>query len=198
MIGPKAALAGAAALALAGCAAPPLDPSLQMTGAGPAAAGWSIRDVVATVPESMTVWTDPDVRYPPAETLVWWGDPPGDRKAQVAALVSEAAREGAGAALRGARPVDLRIDVLEFHAMTPKALATDIQLGVHEMRFDFTVADAATGEVLAREADISADIRARSGPQAVEAELAGTGQKQDIRARIAQVVRDWFAGAPGS
>lgn len=183
-----------AALALAGCVAPPLDPSVSLKGAGPGAASWSLNDVRVSVPDSMPVSEDPGVRYPPATTLVWWGEPEGDRKAQVAALLEESARAGAADVLTGARPVDLTLAVIQFHAMTPRALATDIQLGVHEMRFDIAVKDAATGEMLAFEADVSADMRAPSGPAALVAEQEGRGQRPQIVARVADVVRRWLGG----
>ncbi|MFN3260887.1 MAG: DUF6778 family protein [Pikeienuella sp.] len=183
-----------AAFALAGCAVPPLDPTTELKGAGPGVDGWSLNEVRVSIPEAMPVSEDPDIRYPSPDTLVWWGDPPGDRKAQVAALLADAAREGAAPAMTGARPVDLTISVIQFHAMTPKALATDINLGVHEMRFDLGVRDAATGEMLAFESDVSADMRAQSGPDALIAEEEGRGQKPQIHARIRAVIRRWLGG----
>ncbi len=185
---------GVAGFLLAGCAVPPLDPTTQLKGAGPGAASWSLIEVRVSIPEAMPVSEDPNIRYPSPETLVWWGDPPGDRKAQVAALLAEAAREGAAAAMTGDRPVDLTLAVIQFHAMTPKALATDIQLGVHEMRFDLGVRDAATGEILAFESNVSADIRAPSGPDALIAEEEGRGQKPQIQARIRALIGRWLAG----
>ncbi|MEL6792183.1 MAG: DUF6778 family protein, partial [Pseudomonadota bacterium] len=124
--------------------------------------------------------------------LVWYGDPPGDRKTQVATLLADAIVAGAADALVGSRPVVFKLYVDQFHAMTPAARATNIQLGVHEMRFDFEVVDAATGDVLAREDDVNADIRAFSGTQALLAEQSGQGQKIRIQTRVSQVIRAWL------
>ena len=187
-------IALAAAMALSGCVAPTIDPTLALKGAGPGAASWMLNDVIVSIPEAMPVSEDPGVRYPAPMTLVWWGEPPGDRKAQVSALLEEAARAGAAGMLTGARPVNLTLAVIQFHAMTPKALSTDIQLGAHEMRFDLAVKDAATGETLAIEADVSADMRAPSGPDAIVAEQEGRGQRPQIVARVAEVVRGWLGG----
>ena len=85
-----------------------------------------------------------------------------------------------------------KVSVDQFHAMTPVARATNLQLGVHEMRFDFAVVDASTGETLAFENDINADLRAFSGSQAVLAEQAGQGQEIRIQTRVSQVVRAWL------
>ena len=46
---------------------------------------WALADVVIDIPESMPVDNVGNVRVPPDNMLVWFGDPPGDRKAQVKA-----------------------------------------------------------------------------------------------------------------
>lgn len=155
-------------------------------------ANWTLASVSVQIPEEMKVNTDGSIRYPDPDHLVWWGDPPGDRKAQVIALMSDAVTAGALDAMTGAKPVELRLKIDQFHAMTPKARATNLQLGVHEIRFDLQVVDAQTGAVLAAENDISADFRAFSGSQAVLAEQAGQGQKIRIQTRVAQVIRSWL------
>ena len=99
---------------------------------------------------------------------------------------------GAADALSGGRPIVFRLNVDQFHALTPVARATNIQLGVHSMQFDFQVLDASTGEVLASEDNVTADLRAFSGTQATLAEQAGQGQKIRIQTRVSQVVRQWL------
>ena len=181
------------AVVVAASCAPRISSTDFVSGAGSTdAASWSLSDVEVVVSEAMKVNTNGNVRYPPAEQLVWWGDPPGDRKAQVAALMTDAAKAGAIDALAGTRPVNVRIEVTQFHAMTPRARATNLQLGVHEIKFDIAVVDVATGEVLAEETGVNADMRAFSGPQAVAAEQSGQGQKIRIQTRVAQVVRSWL------
>ena len=184
-----------AALAVSGCA-PRISSTDFEAGAGAASANpgaWALQSVQVDIPESMKVNTNGDVRYPDSSELVWWGDPPGDRKAQVAALLEDAVRAGALDALTGQRGVTFKVNVNQFHAMTPRARATDLQLGVHEMQFDFSVVDAQSGEVLASEPGVNADLRAFSGSQALLAEQAGQGQKIRIQTRVAQVVRSWLS-----
>lgn len=183
-----------AALVIAGCA-PRISPTDWVQGAGASTAGsdtWTLQNVSVTIPESIRVSNAENVRYPNSNDLVWYGDPPGDRKAQVSSLVADAVRAGAVDALGGTRPVMIEISIDQFHAMTPAARATNLQLGVHEIRFDLKVVDANTGEVLAEENNINSDLRAFSGSQAVLAEQAGQGQKIRIQTRISQVIRSWL------
>ena len=183
-----------AAMGLAACA-PSISSTDFVAGAGAQtsdAASWSFADAVVEVPEDMPVHTDESIRYPSANRLVWWGDPPGDRKAQVEILMTEAVRAGALDALPGSHPVVVRLDINQFHALTPRARATSIQLGVHEIQFDISILDASTGEVLASETGVNADLRAFSGTQALMAEQAGQGQKIRIQTRVAQVIRSWL------
>ena len=182
-----------ATLIAAGCA-PRVSPIDFETGAAAqvATGDWRLASVEVKIPEKMKVNEDGNVRVPPPGELVWWGDPPGDRKAQVRALLSDAATAGAQDALTGTKPVVFRVKVNRFHALTPLARSTGIQLGVHSLNFDFEVVDAATGEVLVVEKGVNADLRAFSGTQAILAEQQGQGQKIRIQTRVAQVVRSWL------
>ena len=170
----------------------PIDFENGATSQSPDAANWALADIRIIIPEEMKVETNGNERYPDSSLLVWYGDPPGDRKAQVAALLADAVVAGAADALRGTKPVIFKMTVEQFHAMTPAARATNLQLGVHELRFDFEVLDAATGAVLATENDVNADFRAFSGSQAVLAEQSGQGQKIRIQTRVSQVIRAWL------
>ncbi|MEL7464496.1 MAG: DUF6778 family protein [Pseudomonadota bacterium] len=189
-----ATLAIAATFGVAACA-PTISPIDFTNGAQSQTsdvANWALADIIVEVPEDMKVETDGSNRYPDPSLLVWYGDPPGDRKVQVATLLADAVVAGAVDALTGTRPVVFKLYVDQFHAMTPAARATNIQLGVHELRFDFEVVDAATGEVLAREDDVNADFRAFSGTQALLAERNGQDQKIRIQTRVSQVIREWL------
>lgn len=188
----SALLAGVVLLA-AGCA-PTVHPVDFKSGAGArsGATDWRLASVEVEIPEDMPVNTNGDIRVPPSNELVWWGDPEGDRKAQVRALLTDAVSAGALDALTGTKPVIFRMKVNQFHAMTPRARATPIQLGVHSLNFDFEIVDAATSQILAAEKDVSADLRAFSGTQAILAEQQGQGQKIRIQTRVAQVVRSWL------
>ena len=144
------------------------------------------------IPASMPVSENPNVRIPPDGYLNWWGDPPGDRKQQVRALLSEAVSSGAAPLLTGSTPVIFEIKVNQFHALTPKARATELQLGVHSMNFDFAVIDKASGARLTEENNVNADLRAYSGSYAVIAEQQGQNQKLRIQNRIADVASSWL------
>ena len=110
----------------------------------------------------------------------------------MASLLKQAAEAGALDVLQGNRPVDVDIIVRQFHAMTPRARSTSLQLGVHEIRFDISMADPSTGEVLASEANVSADLNAFSGSEAILADLRGETQKIRIQARVSEVIRKWL------
>lgn len=115
---------------------------------------------------------------------------------QAAAIMSDAARDVAEAVMAGRRPVDLNLAMVRFHAMTPKARVTEAQLGVHDIGFDISVTDAATGAVLAEEQGVNADFRAFSGTKAILAEQAGETQKVRIRRHVAEVVKAWLSNLP--
>lgn len=185
-----ALLSACVLLASCGPRISPIDFESSAAGAG----GWRLASLSVEVPEDMVVSTAKNERYPPQDQLVWWGDPPGDRKAQVEALMTDAAERGATAALAGDRPVAVSLTIRQFHAMSPLARRTNLQFGVHEIAFDIKVRDADTGAVLATEDRVNADFRAFSGETAVLAEQGGLDQKTRIKDRVAKVVQAWLGG----
>ncbi|MGB0506615.1 MAG: DUF6778 family protein [Pikeienuella sp.] len=189
----------AATLIVSGCSIgglrPTIDPVDYVIGSQVSRAeveSWSLAGVNIIIPEEMEVWTDPDSRYPSKKYLIWWGDPPGDRKAQVRELMAQAIATGAVSELRGTTKVVLQLDMIEFHAMTPAARASELPFGVHEIKFDVTIVDSATGQILAIEKGVNADLQAFSGTAAIQSEEVGRGQKVRIQERVAQVVRSWL------
>lgn len=184
------AIALIALLSLGACA-PQISP-VDFTAGGGENGKWSLGGVSVTIPDSIVVSTSTEDRYPPSDQLVWWGDPPGDRKAQVVALMEDAVNDGAAAALQGAQPVDVEVVIRQFHAMSPIARATSFQAGVHEIRFDIAIRDAGSGEILAEEKGVNADFRAYSGSKAVLAEARGEDQKTRIKERVSNVVASWI------
>ena len=150
---------------------------------------WRLQDVRVVVPPGLSVSGDPAERFPD-DRIVWWEDPPGDRPAQVGAIMETATRRGA-ADLRGQRGVVLEVHVQLFHALTPKARASGWR-GWHDVLFSIFVRDARTGAVLASGTSISADLRAYQGARARAADAQGITQKARIQARVAQVVRAWL------
>lgn len=194
----------ATTLITSGCAIgglrPTIDPVDYVIGSQVSRAqveSWALTGVNIIIPEDMEVWTDPDVRYPSKSRLVWWGDPPGDRKAQVRELMAQAVATGAVPELRGQTSVILQLDMIEFHAMTPAARASELPFGVHEIKFDVTIVDAATGQILAVEKGVNADLQAFSGTAAIQAEEVGRGQKVRIQERVAVVIKNWLRSVQG-
>src|SRR5690606_659490 len=115
---------------------------------------WRVTRVDVSVPEALRV--SDENRLVPDADIVWHGDPPGDRKAQVSALVREAIRQGASG-LHGRRAVAIQATVLQFHAVTPITLAT-APSAVDSLRLAVQVSDARTGEVLLAPVRIDADM----------------------------------------
>ena len=194
LVGLRGFVVAATALALSGCVAPRVSSTDFTQGHGQTAeqvAAWGLGGVDVQISEKLTVTQSPSRRYPPVTELVWYGDPPGDRKAQVQALMADAVRAGAADALLGAQPVTIALNITEFHAMTPRARATELQLGVHEIMFDISVIDS-SGAIVASENGVRADLEAFSGASALQAEKLGQGQKIRIQSRVAQVIRAWL------
>lgn len=196
-----ASVVAGAAMVLASCSFGPkideIDYTIGQTYTSDQVAAWGLNNVEVVIPEEMIVWTDPDVRYPPKKVLNWWGDPPGDRREQVRILLADAVRAGALDALAGGQKVNIQLTVREFHAMTPKARASELPFGVHEVKFDLAVIDATTGQVLVQESGVNADLQAFSGTSAIQAVQTGQTQKVRIQARVAFVIRSWLGSADG-
>ncbi len=196
-VGLKGVVVAGLTLALSACIAPRVSDTDFTQGVGQPAsqvAAWSLGGVNVNISNGLTVTQSPTRRYPPLSELVWYGDPSGDRKAQVIALMADAVRAGAADALAGSQPVTIRLNITEFHAMTPQARSSELQLGVHEIMFDISVIDA-SGATVASEAGVRSDLKALSGAAAVEAEQLGQGQKIRIQSRVAQVIRAWLVTA---
>lgn len=178
---------GLALFALAGCSgrwevayANGLDPEITRT--------WKLANVVASVPASLTVSNSNT--YAPNADIVWHGEPFGDRRAQVAAIMDEAITRGASD-LQGRRPVTISARVLQFHAVTPIAVAR-APGAVHNIKYSLQVLDAATEEPLTTEEVISADLEAYVGAAAVTAAIGGLTQKTRITDHIDMVTRGWL------
>lgn len=151
--------------------------------------GWRLADVVVTVPETLTVSEAKSI-FPQAD-IVWREDPPGDRRAQVARLVADAARAGASG-LGGQRPVRLLVTVERFHALTFEAEAKLNFSGVHNIRLVASVADARSGAVLAGPERIEASLPAFVGNDAIVARRDGKTQRSLISGHLQEVFAGWL------
>ena len=153
---------------------------------------WSLKDVIAIVPGDLSVSNANT--FAPMADIVWHGEPYGDRRAQVAAIIDEGVTKGS-AELTGPRPVTITVTVLRFHAVTPSAVAR-APAAVHNIRYVIQVIDAETGTPLTEKQEIEADLEAYVGAAAIAAAINGNTQRVRIVNHIAQVTRGWLGFGP--
>lgn len=161
--------------------------------AGEISRSWRVTDVRVSVPQSLSV-SEAKSLLPDAD-IVWREDPPGDRRAQVASIMRNAALRGASG-LRGARPVVIELTMTRFHALTFEAETRLSNAGVHNIDFIATVVDAATGAVLAGPEPIEASLPALSGAEMRAARARGESQKSQISANVARTIAGWLGTGP--
>ena len=155
---------------------------------------YAVREIVVDVPRTLSV-SDANLYYPIAD-IVWREDLSGDRYLQVQDIFTESAEWGASI-FDGVQLVDVEIVVTRFHAVTPKARYT--VGGVHSMRFELTVRDASTGDVLQGPRSVIADLQSLGGQAAVDAETQGITQRGRITQHLAGVLqRELRAPVPGT
>ena len=148
------------------------------------ASQYAVASINVTVPRSL-VASEANTFRPNAD-IVWRGDAPGDRHAQVAAIFQKAIATGT-ASMTSGRQVALDIEVTRFHGVTEKTRFTIG--GVHSMHFILTVRDAATGEILQPPHAIVADVKAAGGSRAIAEDRAGRTQHVVVEQRLAEVIR---------
>lgn len=159
-------------------------PALPAT---PAAAGYTIAAMQIDVPRTLTV--SEANTYLPRADIVWRGDLPGDRHAQIETLFRDAMSDGiAQVGDGGTRPVVLQITVKRFHGVTEKTRYT--VGGVHNIVFDMAFVDPETGALLAPVREIAADLKEPGGNEAIALDAAGQTQRVRLRAHLAQVLVD--------
>jgi len=149
-------------------------------------AGWAI-----SVPQTLSVSELNSIK--PRADIVWHGDPLGDRYAQVAAIF-ETGVQNAARQFSGNLPVELAIDVIKFHAITPRLRYAFS--GEHEIEFGLEITNAQTGEVLVPRYIVNATFRAYGGDEAVAAEAAGVTQKSRILEQLELRLTQELSGQP--
>lgn len=150
--------------------------------------GWHVHGVFVQVPESLTVSNANT--YAPDADIVWHGEPPGDRRAQVAAILKEGISRGV-APLNGPRGVTIAVRLSHFHAVTPAAVAR-APAAVHNIGYYIQVFDAETREPVTESEFVSADLEAYVGSAAVTAALQGQTQRVRIVDHLTRVTRGWL------
>jgi len=181
-----------AGLALSACAQAPLETAsrnapapLAQEDIAPATLPLEVVSVRVNVPRSLRV--SEANRFLPGGDIVWRGDPPGDRHAQVQRIVETAMRKGVENLEGDGVPVMLDIKVTRFHALTEKARYT--VGGVHAIQFNMQLRDPETGAPMGEPHFVKADFKAFGGRAAVRAEQAGLTQKKRITDHLANVIR---------
>ncbi len=160
---------------------------------GSVSADWTVSKVNVTVPDSLII--SEERTFEPQADIVWREDPPGDRRAQIGAIMSKAVSTAAEG-LEGQRSVVIDLAVTEFHAMTFEAEALNLDVGVHNIGFVLAVRDAGTGERLAGPALIDASFPAKTGRVMAEARARGDSQKKQIIRHVAQTIAAWLGTGP--
>ncbi|MDO9524246.1 MAG: hypothetical protein Q7J57_01685, partial [Gemmobacter sp.] len=135
-------------------------------------ARYNVRDVRVTVPRDLKV-SEANMFYPLAD-IVWRGEPRGDRYQQVEAIFDDALTKGTRKMSKGPEVI-IDVTVRRFHSLTEKTRYS--VGGVHSIRYDLAVLDAATGAVIEGPRRIVADIEGAGGRRAVEEEGRGLTQR---------------------
>lgn len=191
MLDRRSVIVCAAALSLAACSVnwtiaydTPIDPAVSRT--------WHVHSVDVSIPDSLSVSNNNS--YAPNADIVWHGEPQGDRRRQVAAILRDGISRGASD-LRGPRGVIIAVTLRHFHAVTPAAVAR-APAAVHNISYVTQVFDAQTREAITQPEPISADLEAYVGDAAVVAALQGQTQRVRIVDHLARVTRGWLGVGP--
>ncbi len=182
----------AIAAVLSACGAGPNDTATTPEALDQVPTTLNIVSIDITVPRTLKV--SEKNRYYPGGDIVWRGDPPGDRYAQVEAIFQDAMARGTQGMTSGT-PAILGIEVARFHGLTEKARYSTG--GVHAITFILTLYDPETGQALTTPRQIKADLRAYGGDDAVAADQRGETQKVRITAHLAYVIYTELSN-PGS
>ncbi|MEM8579070.1 MAG: DUF6778 family protein [Pseudomonadota bacterium] len=161
-------------------------PAIAQQGVAPEAimSAISIASIRVDVPRSLSV-SEANSYYPRGD-IVWRGEVFGDRHAQVKSIFEDAFNRTA-ASLSGETAIAVEARVARFHGITEKARYRTG--GVHNIAFDLTFRDAATGEILGETRRVVADLAALGGRAAIEADRRGQTQRVRIVAHLAEVLR---------
>ena len=144
----------------------------------------AIERVEIIVPQSLAV-SEEDSLVPNAD-IVWRGEPLGDRHAQVQAMF-QAAAESATQGMQDGRGAVLSVVVTRFHGVTEKARY--LTGGNYAMRFEITLRDAVTGEIIDGPRRVVADCHAAGGVRAIAEDNAGRTERVVVIERLAEVMR---------
>lgn len=150
---------------------------------------YSVETVQVIVPNTLRV-SEENKFYPNAD-IVWRGEPPGDRLAQVKRILEEAL--GVGVANMNQGPsVAVTVQLERFHALTEKARI--FVGGVHDVVFLVTVRDAETNAVLEGPRRVEIAIKAAGNEKAIAEDAAGRTQRVVVIEGVAEAIRRELSG----
>lgn len=191
---------GVLALALSACSSTEVvsrnatlqPPELTVQAKQPILRDYNIHSIRFAVPADLKV-SEANTYYPIAD-IVWRGDPLGNRPEQITQIFETAILD-AGTQLDGARDITVDVQLARFHSLTERTRYS--VGGVHSIKFDLTVRDAHTGEILEPSRRINADLPGLGGTAAVAAEFQGQGQKERITNHLTRLFVDELTGITG-
>jgi hypothetical protein len=154
--------------------------------------GWTVSGVRTIVPDRLRVSED-NVLVPDAD-IVWHGEPAGERRAQVAAIVTEGVEKGA-APLDGPRDVTLYVELSRFHGVTPAAINRS-PAAVHNIAYRIWVLDARDGSTILGPVPVQASLIANTGTNAIAAAKAGQSERARVVNHIAATTAGWLGIGP--
>lgn len=193
----KAVVLGAIAATLTACGSvdtvtrnAPIDaPRLNAPAEVQIVRDYALHSIRFVVPEDMSV-SEANSYYPIAD-IVWRGDPLGNRAEQISDIFQTSIR-AAGQGLTGTRPVTVDVELARFHSLTERTRYS--VGGVHSIKFDLTVRDAVSGEIIEPTRRINADLAALGGYAAMAADNAGQGQKVRITQHLSTLFLEELTG----
>jgi hypothetical protein len=148
------------------------------------AAQYDVREIRIDVPRDLKV-SEANMFYPSAD-IVWRGEPRGDRYQQVHSIFTDAFGM-ATAKMKDGPPVMIVATVTRFHGVTEKTRYT--VGGVFNMKFDLSVINAETGEVIEATRPVEVNVAAAGGSAAIAEEQAGRTQRVVVIEALRQGVR---------
>ncbi|MBR2574467.1 MAG: hypothetical protein IKE14_09070 [Loktanella sp.] len=125
--------------------------------------------------------------YPQAD-IVWHGDVPGDRIAQIGALFDAAATRNMAATVNGLKPVTLDITLVRFHGLTRRAQFSTG--GVYHIVFDMTLRDYRSGTVIEPARRIVANLEAWGGNANARLDAQGVTEKVRVTDFLTSVLAE--------
>lgn len=145
---------------------------------------YNLRALQFTASEGLIV-SEADRFYPTVD-VVWRGDPPGPRIAQIESLFLDAARN-ARPVLSGERPVVADVELIRFHGVTERTRST--VGGVYNIIFTLAVRDVRTGDVIEPPRRVVANLSAPGGSRGRALDAAGQTERVRVVDFLTGVLR---------